>query len=113
MIGVNSQGYVVPVSDRDSDASLQPGHPLDERCQRDGRQLWRRQAHQLTVGLQKAVQRLGAIFDNLQAAVKITVIVVDGAQGRESRTQAAGDGFDWRQGVVDLVSENADQSFPR
>ena len=68
------------------------------------------QAGELAVGLEKAVEGLGAVFDDAEAAFEVFEAGV--VRFGESRAKASGDRLDGREGVVDLVAHDANETAP-
>ena len=133
MVGVGEEFHIGGREQPHLEANLKRDDPLEQRLQGHALEDRRRQLRELAIGLDESVQRFGAVLDNGEAALQIALQDGDGRRGRwgrrgcsvdvrlsavrrfeqDTRTQRARDGFDGRERVADLVTDDADEAAPR
>ena len=67
---------------------------------------------QAGVGADEAAEAIGARHDDAQAAAHVVAPIVGQGIARHDAFQTAGDGFDGRQRVIQLVAQHAHQALP-
>src|SRR5215472_5845042 len=67
---------------------------------------------QLAIRLEKALQRRGTGFDDLEPALQIAADLRIDARHLDSRIETSRNGFDGSKGIAQFVAEHTDQPLP-
>lgn len=101
----------------DGKAGLESGDLLEDGAQGYASELWGGEMCELLVGLEEAVERRRPLFDDGEPAAEVAGgFMILKIQGRtelgKASAEAAGDGFNGRERVVDLMAEYPDDPLP-
>ena len=91
---------------------LQADYAADHFADGDGRKCGRRQFRQARIGSHESAERFAARGDYRQSAAHVFFPIRRTRLPGEKIVQAAGDGLDRRERIVQLVAEHAHQTLP-
>ena len=112
MVGIDHQVDLRARSHLHRHAGLKTRNPLHDRRQGALAQNRRGHLRQLPVSLQEAIEGSGSSFDDGQPALKILTLLDSQRDLGDARNQAACDGLDGRERIVEFVPQDPDESLP-
>ena len=111
LVGVAGEDGGGPRDDDDGEAGFELRGAVDEVFDCGGLEAGIGEMGEALVGLEETVERGGTFLDDGEAACEVGLIF-RGFDGGGAGAEAAGDGLDGGEGVVDFVRENADEALP-
>lgn len=96
----------------DMQALLEENNAIEQRAEGDGPELWWGELGEEAIGLDEAVEGVGAALHNAEAAAEVAKGVVFAPHAVNAGKQTAGDGLDGGEGVGEFVAEHSNEALP-